>query len=183
MVARSSTTHEIRAAMRAAGMPTMRQQALALVAAGITSLEEIDRVLAADEETPQAAAGRRVLITDDEPITRMLVKLLLEKEKYEVLEASTGRQAVDIAKRERPDLLLIDLNMPEMDGYQAIAQIRRELTLATMPIVVLTSEDGPGVERRVLDLGADDYVIKPFDAEVLLSRVNAVFRRLSAVAA
>jgi len=182
-IARGATTHEIRAAMRAAGMPTMRQQALALVAAGITSLEEIDRVLAADEETPQAAAGRRVLITDDEPITRMLVKLLLEKEKYEVLEASTGRQAVDIAKRERPDLLLIDLNMPEMDGYQAIAQVRRELTLATMPIVVLTSEDGPGVERRVLDLGADDYVIKPFDAQVLLSRVNAVFRRLSAVAA
>jgi two-component system alkaline phosphatase synthesis response regulator PhoP len=73
--------------------------------------------------------------------------------------------------------------MPEMDGYQAIAQVRRELTLATMPIVVLTSEDGPGVERRVLDLGADDYVIKPFDAEVLLSRVNAVFRRCPAVAA
>ena len=73
-------------------------------------------MLAADEETPQATSGRRVLITDDEPITRMLVKMLLEKEKYEVLEASTGRQAVDIAKRERPDLLLIDLNMPEMDG-------------------------------------------------------------------
>jgi CheY-like chemotaxis protein len=182
-IARGGTTEDIRAAMRAAGMPTMRQQALALVASGITSLEEIDRVLAADEEKPPAPSGRRVLIADDEPITRMLVKLLLEKELYEVLEASTGRQAVEIAQRERPDLLLIDLNMPEMDGYQAIAQVRRELTLATMPIVVLTSEDGPGVERRVLDLGADDYIIKPFDVEVLLSRVNAVFRRLSAVAA
>ena len=127
--------------------------------------------------------ARRVLITDDEPITRMLVKLLLEQETYKVLEASTGRQAVDIAKRECPDLLIIDLHMPDMDGYQAIAHVRRELTLATMPIVVLTSEDGPGVERRVLDLGADDYVVKPFDAEVLLSRVNAVFRRLPAVAA
>jgi CheY-like chemotaxis protein len=101
----------------------------------------------------------------------------------EVLEASTGRQAIDIAQRERPDLLLIDLNMPEMDGYHAIVQVRRELTLATMPIVVLTSEDGPGVERRVLDLGADDYIIKPFDVEVLLSRVDAVFRRRSTVAA
>ena len=147
--------------------------------------QELDRITGRPgaEGAKAEARARRVLITDDEPITRMLVKLLLEKEKYEVLEASTGRQAVDIAKRERPDLLLIDLNMPEMDGYQAIAQVRRELTLATMPIVVLTSEDGPGVERRVLDLGADDYVIKPFDAQVLLSRVNAVFRRLSAVAA
>ena len=127
--------------------------------------------------------ARRVLITDDEPITRMLVKLLLQGETYEVLEASTGRQAVDIAKRECLDLLVIDLNMPEMDGYQAIEHVRRELALATMPIIVLTSDDGPGVERRVLDLGADDYIMKPFDAEVFLSRVNAVFRRLSAVAA
>jgi two-component system KDP operon response regulator KdpE len=162
----------------------MRQQALALVAAGVTSLEEIDRVLAADEkETAAAPTGRRVLVCDDEPITRMLVKLLLEKEHYVVLEASTGRQGVDIAKRERPDVMLIDLNMPEMDGYEAIAHIRGELSLTSMPIVVLTSEEGPGVERRVLDLGADDYILKPFDAPVLLSRVHAVFRRLAAAVA
>src|SRR4029079_7036958 len=104
----------------------------------------------------------------------MLVKLLLERNRYAVLEASTGREALDIARRERPDLLLIDLNMPEMDGYEAIAKVRREITLTTMPIVVLTSEEGPGVERRVLDLGADDYILKPFDAPVLLSRVQAV---------
>ena len=126
---------------------------------------------------------RRVLVTDDEPITRMLVKLLLEKEQFDVLEASNGRQAVDIAVRERPDLVLIDLNMPEMDGYDAIAKMRRDRTLAQLPIVVLTSEEGPGVERRVLELGADDYLLKPFDPAVLLSRVNAVFRRIKAVAA
>jgi type IV pilus assembly protein PilB len=183
-IARGATSLEIRAAMHAAGMPSMRQQALALVAAGVTSMAEIDRVLAADErETAPARSGRRVLVCDDEPITRMLVKLLLEKEHFVVLEASTGREALDIARRERPDVLLIDLNMPEMNGYDAIAQIRRELTLTTMPIVVLTSEEGPGVERRVLDLGADDYIVKPFDAAVLLSRVHAVFRRLHAAVA
>jgi type IV pilus assembly protein PilB len=182
-IARGATSHEIRTAMHAAGMPSMRQQALTLVARGITSIEEIDRVLAADEkQAPKTRAGRRVLVTDDEPITRMLVKLLLEREQYEVLEASTGREAVEIARRERPDLLLIDLNMPEMDGYQAIAQVRRELTLTTMPIVVLTSEEGPGVERRVLELGADDYIVKPFDADVLLARVHSVFRRIAAAA-
>jgi type IV pilus assembly protein PilB len=183
-IARGATSHEIRRAMQAAGMPSMRQQALALVASGITSLEEIDRVLASeDQEAPKTRAGRRVLVTDDEPITRMLVKLLLEKEHYEVLEACTGREAVEIARRERPDLLLIDLNMPEMDGYQAIAEARKDQGLRTMPIVVLTSEEGPGVERRVLELGADDYIVKPFDAEVLLARVRAVFRRNSVAAA
>jgi DNA-binding response OmpR family regulator len=124
-----------------------------------------------------------VLVTDDEPITRMLVKLLLEKQHYEVLEAANGRDAVEIATRERPDLMMIDLNMPEMDGYEAISRLRRDMSLATMPILVLTSEEGPGVERRVLQLGADDYIVKPFDPEVLLSRVNAVFRRLKVIAA
>ena len=152
---------------------------------GLTSIEEVNRVLAADGDAAAAKAkGRhRVLVTDDEPITRMLVKLLLEREQFEVLEAANGRDAVEIAIRERPDLLMIDLNMPEMDGYEAIARVRREMSLAMMPILVLTSEEGPGVERRVLELGADDYIIKPFDPEVLLSRVNAVFRRLKVMAA
>ena len=124
-----------------------------------------------------------MLVTDDEPITRMLVKLLLEKADFEVLEAANGRDAVEIAAREHPDLVLIDLNMPEMDGYEAIARMRKDMSLATMPILVLTSEEGPGVERRVLQLGADDYIMKPFNPDVLLSRVNAVFRRLKVVAA
>jgi type IV pilus assembly protein PilB len=184
-IVRGATAHEIRAAMRAAGFPTMREQALRLVVLGLTSIEEVNRVLAADgDATGTKARGRhRILVTDDEPITRMLVKLLLEREQFEVLEAANGRDAVEIAIRERPDLLLIDLNMPEMDGYEAIARVRREMALAMMPILVLTSEEGPGVERRVLELGADDYIIKPFDPEVLLSRVNAVFRRLKVMAA
>jgi len=171
--------------MRAAGFPTMRDQAMRLVSEGITSIEEVDRVLANDKATSaaQTRSRSRVLVTDDEPITRMLVKLLLERDQFEVLEAANGRQAVEIAVRERPDLMLIDLNMPEMDGYEAIGRLRRDFTLATLPIMVLTSEEGPGVEKRVLELGADDYIIKPFDPEVLLSRVHAVFRRLKAVAA
>jgi type IV pilus assembly protein PilB len=183
-IARGATAHEIRAAMHAAGMPSMRQQALTLVAGGVTSIEEVDRVLATEgNETVRSRARRRVLVCDDEPITRMLVKLLLEKEQYVVLESRTGREGVEIARRERPDLMLVDLNMPEMDGYEAIAHLRREVTLTTMPILVLTSEEGPGVERRVLDLGADDYIVKPFEASVLLSRVQAVFRRITAAVA
>jgi two-component system sensor histidine kinase BarA len=106
-----------------------------LVAEGMTSIDEVDRVLAGSAETAAAKAKSRsrVLITDDEPITRMLVKLLLEREHYEVLEAANGRQAVEIAMRQRPDLLLIDLNMPEMDGYEAISRLRRDFTWPRCP--------------------------------------------------
>ncbi len=125
----------------------------------------------------------RVLVTDDEPITRMLVKVLLERDRYDVLEATNGQQAVEIAMRERPSLVLIDLNMPVMDGYEAIGSLRREFAMNALPIIVLTAEDGDSVERRVLELGADDYLIKPFEPAVLMARVNAVFRRLNLVAA
>ncbi len=126
---------------------------------------------------------RRVLVTDDEPITRMLVKVLLERDRYEVLEATNGQEALDIAIRDCPSLVLIDLNMPVMDGYEAIGELRREFTMSALPIIVLTAEDGDSVQRRVLELGADDYLIKPFEADILMARVNAVFRRLHLVAA
>ena len=184
-IMRGATPQEIRAAMRASGFPTLQDQAARLVGLGVTSVEEVRRVLSTDDASGQTKmhTKRRVLVTDDEPITRMLVKLLLEQEGFEVLEAQNGRQAVDIAGREHPDLLMIDLHMPTMDGYEAIAELRRNFTLSTLPIIVLTAEEGPGVEERVLQLGADDYLLKPFDPAVLRSRVNAVFRRLKAVAA
>jgi type IV pilus assembly protein PilB len=177
-ISRGATAQEIRAAMRAAGCPTMRDRALQLVAAGITSIEEVNRVLTDDTTARNAARDRpRILVVDDDTITRMLVKLLLERERFDVLEAANGADAVEIAVRERPDLMIIDLNMPGTDGYEAIASLRKDLSLATLPILVLTSEEGPGIEHRVLQLGADDYMLKPFDPDVLLSRVNAVFRR------
>jgi CheY-like chemotaxis protein len=149
------------------------------------SIEEVNRVLSA--ELTQVRTGpkteARVLITDDDPITRMLVKILLERENYEVIDATNGREAVEIATRERPDLLLIDLNMPEVDGYEAIARLRKDFSMTTLPIVVLTAEDSPGIEQRVLQLGADDFILKPFEAPALLSRVHAVFHRLKVGAA
>ena len=133
----------------------------------------------ASEPPPVSAdAPPRVLIADDEPTTRRIVRSLLEHAYFQVLEAVNGSEAVDIATRERPNLLLLDLNMPVMNGYEAINRLRHDLSLATLPIVVLTAADEPGIERRVLDLGADDFIVKPFDPEVLLARVHAVFRRI-----
>ena len=102
----------------------------------------------------------------------------LVRENFEVLEAENGDQAVALVTRERPDLVLLDLNMPVMDGYEAIHHLRHNPSLAGLPIIVLTADDGQTVERRVLTMGADDYMIKPFETPVLLSRVNAVFSRV-----
>ena len=166
------------------GDATIERRAVPLAPRG-TSVDEIGRVIAADADaTPTRTADRmRVLVADDEPITRMLVKLLLERDQYRVLEATNGRQAVEIALREQPDLTMIDLNMPEMDGYEAIRRMRTDVSLATMPILVLTAEEGPAIEHRVMEFGADDYVIKPFESAVLRSRVHAAFRRLTLMAA
>jgi type II secretory ATPase GspE/PulE/Tfp pilus assembly ATPase PilB-like protein/CheY-like chemotaxis protein len=184
VIGRGAPTRELRAAMRASGQPTMRDRGLQYVAEGLTSLDEVNRVLAA-EEPPMAAMPEngRVLVAEDDAITRMLVKLLLERDGYTVLEAANGRQAVEIAVREHPAMVVMDLNMPEMNGYDAIAHLRRVPALAAMPVLVLTTEEGPGVETTVLQLGADDYVLKPFDPGVLSSRVKAAFRRQRVAAA
>jgi len=183
-IARRATPQEIRAALSASGSPTLRDRALALVEQGVTSMQEVDRVLGvARPAAPATKQAARVLVTDDEPVTRMMLKSLLRREGFEVLEASTGQQAIDIAMREHPDLLIIDLNMPEMNGYEAIGHLRTDAEMAALPILVLTADESAGVERRVLELGADDYIVKPFDPGILLSRVNAVFRRLRVKAA
>ena len=147
-------------------------------------IQMVDQRPATARPLEPAASGRsRVLIADDEPITRLLVKSLLERENFEVLEARNGDEAVAIATSERPDLVLLDLNMPVMDGYEAIHHLRHDVSLTSLPIIVLTAEDGQTVERRVLAMGADDYMLKPFEATVLLARVQSVFARLKIRAA
>jgi CheY-like chemotaxis protein len=167
------------------GQPTGVSLSTQPTAAGETIvIQMVDRRPAITGGIKSAARGRsRVLIADDEPITRMLVKLLLERENFEVLEAHNGDEAVALATREHPDLVLLDLNMPVMDGYEAIHHLRHDPSLAGLPIIVLTAEDGQTVERRVLAMGADDYMIKPFEATILVSRVHAVFSRLKLRAA
>ena len=94
---------------------------------------------------------KTILVTDDDPITRMLVKLLLEKEQFEVLEATNGQQAVEIAARERPDLVMIDLHMPQMDGFEFVTRLRASETGKTMPVIVWTVKDVEAEERQRLE--------------------------------
>jgi type II secretory ATPase GspE/PulE/Tfp pilus assembly ATPase PilB-like protein/ActR/RegA family two-component response regulator len=127
-------------------------------------------------------ASRRILVADDDRMIRLIMKMLLEKEGYKVLEAENGAVAMETARRERPDLMFVDLQMPDMDGYQVLEMVRADESLASTPVLVLTSETSSAVETKVLELGADDYVIKPFEPEVLLSRMRAAFRRVTRAA-
>jgi type II secretory ATPase GspE/PulE/Tfp pilus assembly ATPase PilB-like protein/ActR/RegA family two-component response regulator len=173
-------TLDIRRAMESAGFSSLKDHAATLVAAGVTSRQEVTRVLGADavvEESPAPPVKRSVLIADDEPITRTLVRLLLERDGYSVIEAHNGVEAVELAVRHTPSLIVMDLNMPQMDGYEAISGIRRVDGLESTPIVVVTMEDGTKVAEQVLALGADDYIMKPFEPSVLTARVKAAFRR------
>jgi CheY-like chemotaxis protein len=164
------------------------RRARVVVATRSAVLEELDRCYRDRVPSEGVLATRalrkpRVLVTGDRPLTRMLVKALLEKEPLDVLEATNSAEAIEMATRERLDLLLVDLTVPEMDGYEAIGRLRRDISPSALPIVVITAEEGPSLEQRMVELGAADYIVKPFDPATLLSRVNAVFHRSSVVAA
>jgi two-component system KDP operon response regulator KdpE len=115
-----------------------------------------------------------VLVVDDEPKVARLIRLTLGAEGYEVLQAADGAIGVEMVERERPDLVLLDLMMPRMDGFQACQRIRE---LSDVPIVLLTARGAESDRIRGLDLGADDYVVKPFSPGELAARVRAILRR------
>ena len=118
--------------------------------------------------------SQTILVVDDEVNLRELVRLYLEREGYRVVEAGNGRDALFVARYEKPDLVLLDLMMPEMGGYDFIRRFTKE---SDTPIIVLTAKLEESDKVVGLELGADDYVTKPFGIQELIARVRAVLRR------
>jgi DNA-binding response OmpR family regulator len=120
---------------------------------------------------------RKVLIVDDEPVLVETIAYNLEQAGYEVTTAADGASALEAARRERPDLVILDIMLPEMDGIEVCRRLRRENGTATTPIMMLTAK-GEEIDKVVgLEVGADDYVTKPFGRRELLARVKALLRR------
>jgi len=118
-----------------------------------------------------------VLIADDEKNIVQLARMYLQAEGFSVDTAANGREALDKVRQGRPDLLVLDLMMPEVDGWEGCRRLRKE---SDLPIIMLTAR-GDDVDKIVgLELGADDYMTKPFNARELVARVKAVLRRYSA---
>ncbi len=117
----------------------------------------------------------RILIVDDEPNIIGTVRPLLQGRGYDVLAAMTGRAALESVARDTPDLVVLDLGLPDLDGVEVCRRLRLG---SSIPIVVLSARGAEGDKVRALDAGADDYVTKPFGSEELLARIRATLRRV-----
>jgi DNA-binding response OmpR family regulator len=120
---------------------------------------------------------RTILVVEDEPKLLGVVRDYLERDGYRVLTAADGREALDRFRSSRPDLIVLDLMLPEMDGMEVCRRIRRD---SDVPIIMLTARAEEVDELLGLELGADDYVTKPFSPRMLLARVRTVLRRARA---
>jgi two-component system, OmpR family, KDP operon response regulator KdpE len=119
-------------------------------------------------------AMHSILVIEDDPAIRNVLRVLLQAEHYRVVEAATAARAVIEARSHRPDLLLVDLGLPDGDGLKVIRDVR---AWSVVPIVVLSARTMEAQKIAALDVGADDYVTKPFSAPELLARVRAALRR------
>ena len=116
----------------------------------------------------------KILVADDEQLMRQLVIDFLKPEGYEILEASDGKEALDIYDKEHPDLILLDVMMPGYDGWTVCREIRRE---STVPIMMLTAKGEEIDQLFAYDLGADEYITKPFSPKILVAKIKALLRR------
>ena len=126
------------------------------------------------------ADTKKILVADDEQQLALAVKIRLQSKGYTVVTASDGQQALQLAEQEKPDLIILDVLMPVMDGYSCLREINTRFGRGKIPVIILTARD------RMKDLfeleGVEDYVIKPFDHEDLLVRIERVFKRRAAKA-
>jgi two-component system alkaline phosphatase synthesis response regulator PhoP len=119
-------------------------------------------------------ARRKILVVDDEPKVCELIKAYLEKDGYEVILAGDGKSAVEKARSHKPDLIVLDLNLPVMDGMEVFRTVK---AISDIPVIMVTARDDEVDKIVGLQLGADDYVTKPFSPRELAARVTAVLRR------
>lgn len=117
-----------------------------------------------------------ILVVDDEPQIRRVLRSTLSSQGYVITDAKSGEEALESFRKERPDLVLLDVNMPGMGGIEACRELRR---ISDAPIIMLTVRNAERDKVSALDAGADDYVVKPFGIEELLARIRAALRRYS----
>ena len=121
------------------------------------------------------AEARKILVVDDEQQLALALKIRLQSRGYEVLTAGDGQQALDLVEREQPDMVILDVLMPVMDGYSCLREINNRFGRNKLPIIILTAWDRM---KDLFDLeGIEDYVIKPFDHEDLIARIERTFKR------
>lgn len=169
--------------VKSRGFKTLAESGVEKVAKDITTLEEVAEVAGVIEEaniierSTEVRKKPKILVADDEEDILKVLEKRLSDTGYEVVKAGNGREAVECAFREKPDLVVMDVMMPEMDGLEATKILRSRLETAVIPILMLTAKKDKESELKGLDVGADDYVTKPFDKDKLLARIKMLLRR------
>ena len=120
---------------------------------------------------------KKILIVDDSNVMRQMLRTELSKKNYQVIEAQNGLEALEIATKERPDMIISDINMPVMDGWEFCWKLRKDPVLGKTPFIFLSANNEVSDRVRGIQLGADDYIIKPFSPEELIARVQNLFQR------
>lgn len=189
LITRDASVQELQKAAIVGGMRPMLRVALDRAASGETTLEEIERVLGentgtdAHEETPAAVATSaaeeqlHVLVVDDDEETRIVARAVLQQHAYVVDEATNGEIAIRQLEGGRCSLILLDLDMPVMDGRATLRRLKSSPATAGIPVIVLTGSDDPSDEIDAMEAGAEDYLRKPIDPARFIARVRATLRR------
>jgi len=118
----------------------------------------------------------KILIVDDNPDLIALLKVRLKTFGYEVVTADNGHKCLEKAREENPDLILLDILMPSMDGFQALKELKEDAKTKSIPIIMLTAKDQLSDVAKANDLGAADFIVKPFDYRVLLEKIKKVVK-------
>jgi PleD family two-component response regulator len=204
LISSRAAEHVIKRAAKRAGMRTLLEDGVDKAARGLTTLDEVLRVVSRDasdraadvaqaeasaaqagssSETDASALPGRVLVVEDSPTIQSVVKYFLELEGFEVLVADNGLLGLEIALRERPDVIVSDVNMPGMGGVEMVKALRGDVRTAQIRIIMLTSESSVESETEGLAAGADDYILKPVEPRRLAARVKALRARSRPTAA
>jgi DNA-binding response OmpR family regulator len=120
------------------------------------------------------AGKRRVLVADDDPSLIRLISTTLGTDDFDLLQAGDGQEALEVARRQRPDLILLDINMPRLDGFQVCQALKQDPETAGIKVVVLSARGSEADRARGRECGADDYFVKPFSPIQLLNKVYAL---------
>ena len=115
---------------------------------------------------------KKILVVDDEPDILKVVTFRVKKLEYEVVTATNGQEALDLIQKEEPDLILLDIELPVMNGYEVCQRVKTNEKLKHIPIIFLTASSASKIAEKVKELNADDYLIKPFDSEELLKKIK-----------
>ncbi len=141
---------------------------------GVSKQDLIDKQEVRNKIKNLSGTRVKILVVDDERSTVDALRISLESDNYDVVEAYTGFRAIEKARTEIPDLILLDIILPDMTGYEACNRLKKDPSTRSIPIVMLTGMNGANDKMVGMDLGADDYITKPFDLNDLKARIRIV---------